>query len=410
MILDQNWREERKAKKAGVRDGRAGVPSSEWTGGPVPFLKELHARYAQLLQDLHLSATGMVGRAVHVDQVFEAKTKELATDLERYEKDADSVLEALNEAIKERNGLAKEAPEGKIARRRGIPTPLYLICLLALVVGEYIVTVPAVVKVLNEQSTKAYAVAASISALSVILAHLFGISLKERLDRNTPQPTAILWGFGALAISFMVTLLFLSALRADKVQSTVTLGMSQHMFGTILFFVLQLTFIGAATGLAFYNHSELDSRIKALTAELKHLNRRIAAIRKKMAVSPSNRMNDQKAEVQRQALVQEYEAVHSRYKILAAIYVRHNILSQRNRIDSTANGLNPDPLPEFNAEEAARLPDTKFQQFDEIEEVMPYDPKRPDHTLTGDADEQSAIALLDKEKEIDKGGEGSLND
>lgn len=401
MIFDQGWREERKAKKAGIRDGRAGIPSSEWTGGPVPFLKELHARYAQLLQDLHLSATGMVGRAVQVDQEFEAKTKEMATDLERLETDAKSLVEALNEAIKERNGLAKEAPEGKIARRRGIPTPLYIICLIALVVGEYLVTVPAVIKVLNENSIKAFAVAASISALSVILAHLFGISLKERLDRNTPQPTAILWGFAALAIAFMITLLFLSALRADGVQSEVTLGMSDQMFGTILFFVLQLTFIGAATGLAFYNHSELDSRIKSLNSDLKKVNKKIAKLRKQMAISPADRMNKQKADVQRQALVQEYEAVHARYKILAAIYVRFNILSQRNRIDSTANGLNPDPLPEFDPKAAATLPDTQFEKFDDIEKEMPYKVHRADPFLMAD-DTEASLAKSQEEEICDE--------
>jgi len=384
MIFDSNWREERQAKKAGVRDGRAGVPTAEWTGGPVPYLKELRARYALMLQDLHLTATSMVGQAVSTDQKFEAKTQELVTDLNRYETDAASLVEALNESIKERNGLSKEAPEGKIARRRGIPTPLYIICLLALVVGEFIVTVPAVVKVLNENSDKALAVAASIAALSVILAHLFGISLKERLDRDTPQPAAILWGFGALAISFLVTLLFLSALRADKVQSSVTLGLSQHMFGTILFFVLQLTFIGAATGLAFYNHSELDSRIKALTVELKQVNRKIAVIRKKMAVSPANRMNSQKAQVQRQALIQQYDALHARFEILAAIYTRHNILNQRNRVDSTSGGLTPEPLPVFDPALAATLPDTGFDALDKIEDEKPHQPFRPNPFLTGD--------------------------
>jgi len=387
MILDKNWREERQAKKAGVRDGRAGIPSVEWTGGPVPYLKELRARYALLLQDLHLTATSMIGQAVNTDQKFEAKTQELVTDLDRYETEAADLVTALNEALKERNGLSKEAPEGRIARRRGIPTPLYIICLLALVVGEFIVTVPAVVKVLNEQSNKALAVAASIAALSVILAHLFGISLKERLDRNTPQPAAILWGFGALAISFLVTLLFLSALRADKVQSSVTLGMSQHMFGTILFFVLQLTFIGAATGLAFYNHSELDSRIKALTLELRNVNKKIALIRKKMAVSPANRMNSQKAEVQRQALVQQYEALHARFNILAAIYTRFNILNQRNRIDSTSGGLTPEALPVFDPALAATLPDTGFDKLDKLEELKPAKTFRANPFISGDDEE-----------------------
>jgi len=390
MILDKSWREERRAKRAGIRDGRAGIPTSEWTGGPVPYLKELHARYALLLQNLHLSATSMVGQAVHVDHKFEAKTQELVTDLKRLEAEAENLVDSLEDAIRERNGLAKEAPEGKIARRRGIPTALYLICLIALVIGEYFVTVPAVCKVLGEESLVAYLVAASVSALSVILAHLFGISLKERLDRDTPQPTAILWGFGALGISFAVTLLFLSAIRASNVTSEVTLGLTEAQFGTVLFFVLQLTFIGAATGLAFYNHSELDSRIKSLTRKLKRVNRKIGKIRKAMAISPSNRMNPQKAEVQRTALIQEYDGVHARYNVLAAIYSRFNILNQRNKVDTTSGGLTAEPLPSFNPESAADLPDTGFDGLDKIEDDMPYKPFTPNPFLKGhEVDEEA---------------------
>lgn len=371
MYLDKTWREDRKAKKIGVRDGRAGIPTADWTGGPVPYLNELHSRYSITLQDLHLSATSMIGQSVNIDQKFEAKTQELKTDLNRLQKEASALVLQLDHAIDERDGLSIEAPEGRIARRRGIPTPLYIICLIALVIGEYLVTVPAIMNVFGDDPLTAQIVSGSIATLSVVLAHLFGLSLKERLDRDTPQPPAILWGFGALAVVFLIALLFLSAMRADLVESNVTFGLSNQTFGTIMFFVLQLTFVGAATGLAFYNHSELDSRIKSLSRRLKKINKQITRVRKAMAVSPANRMNKQKVAVQRNALVQEYQAVHARYYVLAAIYVRFNILNQRNKVDSLAVGLTPEALPKFDENIAVTMPETNFNKNDNVEDEMP---------------------------------------
>lgn len=371
MYLDKSWREERKSKKIGIRDGRAGIPTSDWSGGPVPYLSELHAKYAMILQRLHLSATNMVGQSVHVDHKFAARTQELKTELIRVEGEAESLVSQLDRAIQERDGLSLEAPEGKIARRRGIPTSLYIICLLALIVGEYLVTVPAIMNVFGDSPLQAYIVSGSIAMLSVILAHLFGISLKERLDRNTPQPVAILWGFGALATVFLIALLFLSAMRADIVDSNVTLGLSNKAFGTIMFFVLQLTFIGAATGLAFYNHSELDARIKSLMRRLKRANKKIARVRKAMAASPANRMNSEKVQVQRKALIQEFHSVTARYEELAAIYARFNILNQRNKVDSLAIGLTPKPLPNFDETIAIEMPKTNFDEMDNIEDNLP---------------------------------------
>jgi len=373
MILDKDWQEERKAKKVGVRDGRAGIPTADWQGGPVPFLGELQARYSILLQGLHRAATNMVGRSVHIDHKFIALTQELTTDLIRLEGEAQSLVDQAESAIEERDGLKIEAPEGKIARRRGIPTYIYIICLFSLIIGEFLVTVKAAAKVMNLEigDWRTWLVTGSIALLSVILAHLFGISLKERLDRATPQPPAILWGFGILGILFTITLLFLSAMRASEVQSNVTLGLSNAAFGTILFFVLQLTFIGAGTGLSFYNHSELDARIKTLLRKLKRVNRQITRVRKKMASSPASRMNRQKVEVQRKALLQEYESIHARYSLVASVYVRFNVLNQRNKVDTLANGLTPAPLPEFDKSLAIEMPETEFENADTIEDRFP---------------------------------------
>jgi hypothetical protein len=174
------------------------------------------------------------------------------------------------------------------------------------------------------------------------------------------------------------------------VASQVTLGLSQKAFGTTLFFVLQLTFIGAATGLSFYNHSELDSRIKALSRLFRRKNRVIARIRKQMAISPANRIDEIKGKVQRKALVQQYELMISRYNILVAVYQRFNILNQKNKVDQLNPGLVAPALPSFDEDKAVEWLDTGFDAADNIEEEMPYKPNVPGHLIRSSAGVEEA--------------------
>ena len=370
------WRENRKARKDGYRDGKAGIPVPSWNNGPVPALQAIYAKHSAEFQAEREAATKQIARSVQDDMEFIAKTQEWETNRDRLQAEASSIKERLLRITDLLEGSDRESLEAKIARKRAIPTWLYVGCLLALMVGEYFVTYPALVIVFNDSPATAKIVTVSISALSVTLAHMFGISFKERLDRSTPQPPAILWGFGAVGVVFLVAVLFLSALRASQVVSTVTLGLSNAAFGTVMFFVLQTTFICAAIGLAFYNHSELESKNLKLLRKLSRVNRKIESIRRKMAKAEVTAlsMGEEKVKQLNQALKDRCASIGSRYAEVCAIYVQANILNRKDHVENMVPGLEATAWIDGDSIPPLKAPNTGVEKWNIVE-----DEKNPGH-------------------------------
>jgi hypothetical protein len=354
MIFGKKWREEKQAERAGRRDGRMARPPVDWTGGPTHYLMQLHSRYEGLVFDLRLKVTALAGQSLHADDVKNFDLRRLEDELSRIEAEQMLVQSQMDVAQAEKIGAADSSVGARAGRHREIPTPLYIVAVIALMVGEFLVTVPAARRVLGDSRVlipilgkvePVFWVALSISVLSVILAHLFGLTLKARIGRDRPQPAGIALGFAALAVIMLITLLFLSALRSAGVSSSNSLLLPQSAFGTLLFFALQLTFIGAATGLAFYNHSEIDSRISLLRRQLKKLQKMHEKLRSQIAKQNQSKYTPRKIEIQLQAMTQEYQLLSSRYNFLANLYINSNLLMQPQTRTSPGPGLTPQPLP-----------------------------------------------------------------
>jgi hypothetical protein len=225
--------------------------------------------------------------------------------------------------------------------------------LFLLVVGEFLVTIPAARLVLGDDPVKFFSleidpilpVSLSIAVLSVVSAHLFGLTLKSRTYHPRPQPPGTIFGFGIFAALLIVTVLFLSAIRSDNVRSENTLLLGDSSFGTILFFVLQLSFIAAATGLAFYNHSEIDAQIGSLKKEMKRAEQQIKALYKRKSKISSQLVTTNRLAVQMANLNQKILRLASRYEYLANIYVNTNMMSQPKVRVSAGKGLEVPPIP-----------------------------------------------------------------
>jgi hypothetical protein len=57
-------RAKRKARRRGRSHGRQGLPSKEWTGGPVPYLETLHANYSQQIAVLDQNLRIIEGQSI----------------------------------------------------------------------------------------------------------------------------------------------------------------------------------------------------------------------------------------------------------------------------------------------------------------------------------------------------------
>lgn len=178
-------RAKRRSRRKGRSHGRQGHPNREWAGGPVPYLESLHAQYSQEIRILDQRLHIIEGQSITsvVEDIADKSSEEY--QIKQLEKERSSYEERLAELLQEKVGTETENPTGKAARHRHVPTWLYALALIGLAVGEYFVTLPAVEVLLNDEDWKAWIITGSFSALSIIAAHLIGITFKVEIDQTS---------------------------------------------------------------------------------------------------------------------------------------------------------------------------------------------------------------------------------
>jgi uncharacterized membrane protein YidH (DUF202 family) len=204
-----------------------------------------------------------------------------------------------------------------------------------LAIGEYLVTLPAVAKILNDEGLKGWLITASFSFLSIICAHIIGLTLKMQADRVNPQPRWQIWGMAILALFVTIVILLLSAIRSDSVQSVpFSFGLSMTAFGTLLFFVVQMSFVLSAMALSYFNHAEVEVQLD-----------------KSKMIPGRTEMTPEKRRIQREALQSAMWQFEAEYRELCAEYRGANLLAQAEAMAATGHGLieRPLQLPALNA-------------------------------------------------------------
>lgn len=351
MFFDSDWREVRRAKSQGKVDGRVGFPPVDWSNGPAPFLNQLHYIYLGRLHNLKLQATSMVGQSEEVFHNAKVKSKNAGQQRVQLEKEREALGTEYQVARERLAGIEADAIGSRAPRHREIPTFLYVATLIGLVIGEFLVTVPAVEEALGDSQVLGIDsvpfVSISIAILSISCAHLIGLAIKGQVDRDRPQPRIIATGVMTLGGALTLTVFMLSVLRSGKVDLTDRMLFSsfQGAFGTLLFFVLQMCFIGVAIGLAYFNHSEPQKLVQNTKSRLDKVNKKIARVSAKENLVPKGLLTSAKREVQWSALENEYMSILARYGFLSNVYINANLLAQPNSRKETGLGLIPKELP-----------------------------------------------------------------
>jgi hypothetical protein len=330
----------RSARRAGKRHAKQGLPDHNWAGGAVPYLQALHARYQGKIETVNQTEVRYKGQSLTSKDLDSSKKANLQSTLVQVDREIAYFDEVLKERLAHKIGGQDENPGGRAARHREVPIYLYLMSLAALSLGEFFVTYPAVRLILGDKGWKAFLVTGSFSALSVIVAHLFGMSFKGNLNRERPQPRGAIIGLVFLGIGIFLVLIFLSALRANNVEGAAyTFGLSDSTFGFLLFMVLQTTFVLAAIGLSYYNHSEVDAEISHAKRALKRLRRRQNRLNNSLNTPDSGVLTGDKQAIQTQSIENERNRIRSQYREIAAIYRESNLLAQAQNFSEPGPGL-----------------------------------------------------------------------
>ena len=339
-IFSSHGRALRRARKKGKFHGRSNHPHERWGDRPVPYLEKLHAQFSGKIQDLQNQLRIYQGQSVTRSEEDRAGKSSQSYEVAQLEAERSTYEELIRKLLEEKHGLENENPVGKAARTRVVSLPLYWAAIAMLAVGEFLVTLPAVAKILNDEGVKGFLITASFSFLSIICAHIVGLTLKMQADRVNPQPRWQIWGIIVLGLFVTIVILLLAAIRSDSVQSVpFSFGLSMTAFGTLLFFVVQMSFVLSAMALSYFNHAEVEVQLDRAKRRVKRATRKIKRISKAKMIPGRSEMTPEKLLIQREALCSAMWQLEAEYREICAEYRGANLLAQAEAMAAEGHGL-----------------------------------------------------------------------
>ena len=352
LIKESKWTWNKLAAQRGRRDGKSEKPTIAWGANSVPFLIELYKRAmerAKILQrDTRISLGNSIRQAVSRDD----RLLFLKAQISFQNSKAEGSINRANLIQAQIDGYVEENPVGRFARLRAIPDIVYFPVLLLLASGEVLITAPALIELFNDLERVAYIIAGAVGLLTVVFAHILGISLKMKLDRHRPQESWVIKLLIPLSTVVFTAVIILAILRAgqtlDQVANfnivTSDLGKKVFLFG--FFVILQLAFIGVAAMLAFLHHSQLEHDLRAVKRELKALEKaKKSLVNEYDSIASQSFLSEDIIRVAREELVARVEVIESNYAAAAAIYCDSNIHARRDAIDAAHMSMIP---PKFD--------------------------------------------------------------
>lgn len=335
----------RRARKKGKIHGKANHPHELWGESPVPYLEKLHAQFSAKIHELQNEWRIYQGQSVTLSEEDKANKSAQMYEVAVLEAERSAYEEQIKKLVAEKHGLPNENPVGKAARTRVVSLPLYWAAISMLAIGEYLVTLPAVARILNDEGLKGWLITASFAFLSIICAHIIGLTLKMQADRVNPQPRWQIWGIAILALFVSIVILMLAAIRSDSVQSVpFSFGLSMSAFGTLLFFVVQMSFVLSAMALSYFNHAEVEVQLDKSKRRVKKITDKIKKISKAKLIPGRTDMTLEKRKIQREALKSAMWQYEAEYRELCAEYRGANLLAQAEAMPAVGHGLIETPL------------------------------------------------------------------
>jgi cell division protein FtsB len=262
-------------------------------------------------------------------------------------------LRARAEAIQESiDGYAEENPIGRFARVRAIPDIAYYFILILLACGEVLVTGPALITLFDELDWAAYIIAFATGLLTVVYAHILGISLKMKLDRQKPQENWVIKTLIPISVIIFVAIMSLAFLRSGQVYgqlknfNVLTDDWAKRVFLVIFFVFVQLAFIGVATKLAFLHYSQQEHELRKAKRSLAKVEKERKNLADEFSTLASESiLSEDLIDIAREELKAKIALIASNYSAAAAIYCDANIHARRDEINASHPSLIP---PDFN--------------------------------------------------------------
>lgn len=336
------------AASRGARDGKGEKPTESWPANSVPFLNELNTRALKKAQNLILSTRTALNNSVieSIQRDDQLQLLEAQSEIETRQLDEiNSRVKIFQEVV---DGYREENTVGKFARIRAIPDFFYYPVLLLLAAGEVFLTAPALVKLFGDIEFFAWTVAVAVGFLTVVGAHIIGLSLKLKLDRQRPQE-----GWVIKMLYPFSTVLLLAVVVVGYVRSAQALGALQNfniieseigrrIFLIFFFVFLQLAFISVAIMLSFLHYSKSEHDLKDAKREYKKIKKSHSKLMKRyQELASTSFITQEKVDIEREKLLSSIKLIETEYLAACSVYVDGNIHARRDEMNGAHISLIP---------------------------------------------------------------------
>ena len=198
-----------KCSRQGVLDGRNGIPDGSWIDQKPPFLLDLQHQAQISLENVGMAL--MASQDATDGRIAKLNTSEIASQqmLELSEMAYAASEIDFQDAMQLERVTDEDLGEARSVKFRTFSTPLYLILLLFLGIGEFAVTQAAFSYLFDDLPIISYAMTIATVAVSIGFAHLTGISWKRSHDKvNFPTDSVFrFWkAMGVLVLFFVFAL------------------------------------------------------------------------------------------------------------------------------------------------------------------------------------------------------------
>jgi len=344
----------KKCARQGILDGRNGIPDETWKTQKPPFLVDLQNQARVAIEGIESNLYR--SQDSHDATLAKLRTEEVAAlqTLELSEKAAAVSQSDFDDAMALERISDDELGESRSVKFRTISTPIYLILLVVMGLGEFAITRAAFGYLLNDDPNTAMAMTAATVAVSIGFAHLTGIAWKRSHDKvNFPTDSVFrYWKF--LGIFMVVFVMALSAARAAKspviiegvkVKVDLISVFDKAPVYVGIFFVLQFILVLVATGASYSHYSLPLERIGVMEKRAKKNYRKQVRIMKKLE---KIRHNIEHLEKSRPRLIvnsrNEVRATIHKYHTLAQSYQAANLRARSKTISQALAAFTPPSL------------------------------------------------------------------
>ena len=341
----------RYADRQGKIDGRMNIPNESWEEGSIPFLVDLHHECRKLVENVEISKMQSEERSQSKEVQLRASLKAMELSNQLVMSVLTSAKEDLDDSLRLERLEESELGDAKSVKFRTISTPLYLLLLLFMGIGEFAVTRAAFGYLFNELPETAIAMTIATVAVSIGFAHLAGIAWKRSHDKANFPNDGVLRFWKYVGVLVLLFVLVLGAARAANLRVpgedpfTLTNVIIKGPGYVMAFFILQFVLILVAMGASYSHYSLPLERIKMYMARTKSNHKKQVANLKKLRKLEFSleKEIEGRPQIERQAKNQVRAVMHEYYSVAQA-YKAGNLRGRAKSINPNLKAFIPPKL------------------------------------------------------------------